>query len=390
MKNRVRKNSDKIGNLDDGKKKLYKVYGAFRVILFVFSILILIFAGWYVIRTVMDGGEWSLLSAGVMMMMAAFLMISSVLFYLGLKNSREYLFSNNEKQLTQAKIYTGLSFVIGILFLLHLCDLLGFSVIFIIFIILYMLCLIFPSIITFLLCFNLDIKKSLVGIVLIVTISFISFILFSLSIVSPSKITRDISKLPTVVDFVAELRERNLLSPNYDLIGNNYLNVEKYQETDWYNGFSNIETLEENNKYSMYQYTDYENSINGMTIEWIIYSVNNKMYAYLKSVSADYERELTDSAKKYNYSKGIVVSEEEKLTTYNVKGKYYSYGGGIMKYDSSNNGQFKLALFGDHITEIDSTRLYMLDRNNSECANIVVVDEINNSTLMDVAYDIVS
>ena len=54
-------------------------------------------------------------------------------------------------------------------------------------------------------------------------------------------------------------------------------------------------------------------------------NINNKIYAYLDYIWED--TNITSLSTKYNLSKGIVVSEEEKITTYNDKLKYYSYGG---------------------------------------------------------------
>lgn len=389
MEKRVKDNENekKLEELNDWQKKLYKVSNIFRKELIVLLILVLILAGGIVILDLTSSGMWQGLGTVLATIALLFLSVPIILFYFGLKNCKKYVFSNNEKALIKIKVFNILSLVVDTLYIMFLFyDELGLQEVGLGLIIGFILFLIFPSIIILLLCFNLNVKKWLVGIILFFTVP---FIVFRLSIMSPNKIAVDVSKLPTGVDFVAELRERNLLSSSYDLIGNNYLNVEKFQETDWYNGFSNIETLEENNKYSMYQYTDYENSINGMTIEWIIYSVNNKIYAYLEYISSDYTSEITEVAEEYNISRKIVVSEEEKLTTYNVKGKYYSYGGGIMT-EPKLGDTMKLVFFGNHITEIDSTRLYMLDRYNSDCADIVVVDEINDTTLTDIAYKIVS
>ena len=376
-----------LEGLNDWQKKLYKVSNIFRKELIGLLILVLILAGGIVILDFTSTSDmWKGLGTGLTIIALLYLSVPVILFYLGLKNCKKYLLSNNEKALTKVKVFNILSLIVDILYILFLLyDEFGLREVGLGLIIGFILFLVLPSIIILLLCFNLNVKKWLVGIVLFFAVP---FIVFRLSIMSPNKIAVDVSKLPTVIDFKNELNERGLLKSYDDFLWGIY----KYLETDWFNGFTRVEEGEENNKYSMYAYTDYEDSINGMIIDWSIYSVNNKIYAYLNYISSDYtfkDSEITEAAEEYNVGRKIVVSEEEKLTTYNVKGKYYSYGGGIMTEPKLGN-EMKLIFFGNHITDIDYTRLYMLDKYNSDCADIVVVDEINDTTLTDIAYKIVS
>lgn len=388
MKKSVYENENEkiLEGLNDWQKKLYKVSNIFRKELIGLLILVLILAGGIVILDFTSSGMWKGLGTGLTIIALLYLSVPVILFYLGLKNCKKYLLSNNEKALTRVKVFNILSLVVDILYILFLLyDEFGLQEVGLGLIIGFILFLVFPSIIILLLCFNLNVKKWLVGIVLFFAVP---FIVFRLSIMSPNKIAVDVSKLPTVIDFKNELNERGLLKSYDDFPWGIY----KYLETDWFNGFTRVEEGEVNNKYSMYAYTDYEDSINGMIIDWSIYSVNNKIYAYLNYISSDYtfkDSEITEAAEEYNVGRKIVVSEEEKLTTYNVKGKYYSYGGGIMTEPKLGN-EMKLIFFGNHITDIDYTRLYMLDKYNSDCADIVVVDEINDTTLTDIAYKIVS
>ena len=52
--------------------------------------------------------------------------------------------------------------------------------------------------------------------------------------------------------------------------------------------------------------------------------------------------------------------------------------------------EIKEVLFGKNITEISFGSLYMVDKYNSDCADIVVVDEINAASLKKVAYKVIN
>ena len=386
-----KENNDKIKYLEElnnEQKKLYKISNILCKEIIGVVILLLIFASLIIILDLASGGDWSGLATGLVIWGLFFLSIPLLLFYLGLENCKKYLISNNKKILNKVKMLDIFSLVINILYVLFLFSdefgMQGFSLILIVG---YVFLFIIPNIIHLLLCFNLKTKK---WILIIFLVLIIPLIIFKISIVSPEKIEVDFNKLPTTIDFNNELIKRQLLPESYYNglnTENNYSYIEKYFESDWENGFYDVEKGEENNKYSMYRYDRYKIKVNGMDVEWEIYSVNNKIYAYLDDIWED--SNITDSEEKYNLSKGIVVSEEEKITTYNDNLKYYSYGGGIMK-NFKRGPEIKETLFGNHITEISFWSLYMVDKYNSDCADIVVVDEINATSLTNVTYKIIN
>lgn len=391
-------NNDEIKDLkelNNEQKKLYKIsnilcketIGVIKLLLFFVSIIIILGLTFNGVE------EWPGLFTGLVIWGLFFLSIPLLLFYLGLNNFKKYLINNNKKILNKVKILDMFSLVINILYVLFLFyDEFGLQEFALILIVGYIFLLIIPNIIHLLLCFNLKIKK---WILIIFLVLIIPLIIFKLSIVSPKKIEVDFNKLPTTIDFNNELIKRQILSESYyneSNSENNYSYIEKFLEKDLgiffdYNFFVSVKKGEEKNKYSMYRYDSYKTNINGMNVDWEIYSVNNKIYAYLDYIWED--TNITDSAKKYNSTKGIVVSEEEKITTYNAKLKYYSYGGGIMK-NFKRGPEIKEVLFGKNITEISFGSLYMVDKYNSDCADIVVVDEINAASLKKVAYKVIN
>lgn len=388
MKINSKNNNDEIKcleELNNEQKKLYKISNILCKEIMRVVILLLIFASVIIISDLTSSGDWSGLATGLIICGLFFLSAPLLLFYLALKNCKKYLISNNKKILNKVKILDMVSLIINIIYVLFLFSDEFFSLILIVG---YTFLLIIPNIIHLLLCFNLKVKKWILIIFLILIIPLITF---KLSIVSPEKIEVNFNKLPTAIDFNNELIKRRILTESYyngKDKKNNYSYIEKYFESDWENGFYAVEKGEENNKYSMYRYDLYQINVNGMDADWEIYSINNKIYAYLDYISSK-DTNITNSAKKFNLSKGIVVSEEEKITTYNDNLKYYSYGGGIMKRFKKGH-EIKETLFGNHITEISFWSLYMIDKYNSDCADIVVVDEINSTSLIDVTYKIIN
>lgn len=52
--------------------------------------------------------------------------------------------------------------------------------------------------------------------------------------------------------------------------------------------------------------------------------------------------------------------------------------------------EIKENLFGKHIIEVSFRSLYMVDKYNYDCADIVAVDEINETTLTNVVYKVIN
>lgn len=376
----INNRNDNLNNLDDTQQKIYKISNIISKEIIVLSIILIIIGCIFIISDLSNKGIWYGLATVLIIMTFLFISLPLILFYLGIRNSKKYLMNNNIKALKKAKIFDILSLIISIIYMTFLLtDLLSLEELGLALIIGYTALIIIPNIIHISLCFNLKVKKWILSILIIMITP---IIIFRLSILSPNKIKVNFDNLPTITDFNNELIRRKILPESYYMgINNSYSYIEKYYESNWENGFYYAKAGEENEKATMYRYARYEININGVDFDWELYSINNKMYAYL-----DYIWKNETTIKNYNLSKGIVVSEEDKITTYNDKDKYYSYGGGIIRNFSS----IKKALYGKHITEVSFENLYMVDKYNSNCANIVVVKEINEESLKNISNKIMN
>lgn len=106
------------------------------------------------------------------------------------------------------------------------------------------------------------------------------------------------------------------------------------------------------------------------TITWDIYFVNGQIYAVIGEESELDKNWETDL---FRTKYGRIVSEKEKITTYNRKGNYFSYGGGI-----EHN-------FTGYVRYL-STK--MVDNFNSNCAEIIKVDRVDAKTLDRIAKEL--
>ena len=132
-----------------------------------------------------------------------------------------------------------------------------------------------------------------------------------------------------------------------------------------------------NDKYPLYIYEGYASLIQKSPqtaeyytkgpedwwISWNIYYVNGQIYAVIGDESELGSGWSTDL---FRTRYGRIVSEKDKITTYNRKGNYFSYGGGI-----ENN-------IKGYVRYLSSK---MVDTFNNNCAEIIKVDRVDAETL---------
>ena len=141
--------------LHNEQKKLYKISNTLYKETIIITILLIIFTCLIAISDLTTGGEWSDFSTLLVLFALFYLSIPLLLFYLGLKNYKKYLITNNAKILNKVKILDIISLIINILYVLLLFINNLFDSIFNIFlVIIYVLLLIVPITIQLLLYVN--------------------------------------------------------------------------------------------------------------------------------------------------------------------------------------------------------------------------------------------
>ncbi|MBQ9011760.1 MAG: hypothetical protein IJ093_03835 [Bacilli bacterium] len=230
-------------------------------------------------------------------------------------------------------------------------------------------------------CFNHKWVFAVIGILLCLLVGYLLF--KTMPYRASTKIDVNESKLPTLGDFVLELKDRGFVyelpEEMKDLTEINEISVElkNYEYSVNFSIASANEAQNKNKKFPLYVYDGYASLIEKSPstakyytkgpedwwISWHIYSVNGQIYAAIGNESELGKSWQTDLFKtKYS----TIVSEKSKITTYNrVKNQFY-YGGCIKDVNSTTQ---KVSL------------PETIDYTDSSCTKITVVDRVDAETL---------
>lgn len=237
--------------------------------------------------------------------------------------------------------------------------------------------------------FNIKIHKKIfvsIACVIILILCIIAFIKIVES-TNTEKISVSSVTLPTLSEFENELIDRGFIydlpegmselttMPSTSIVAedNKYeyqydLNFEKNSNESYplfiYSGYESL--IQKSSKTDKY----YSKGPEDWWISWDIYFVNGQIYAVIgeeSQLGSNWETDL------FRTKYGRIISEREKITTYNRKGNYFSYGGGI-----EHN-------FTGYVRYL-STK--MVDKFNSNCAGIIKVDRLDAKTLDSIAKDL--
>jgi hypothetical protein len=205
-------------------------------------------------------------------------------------------------------------------------------------------------------------NKSTIGYISLILVSLIVFIIILINTLTHNAIIIEVdyNTLPTLSQIEAEFKNRNLKSKD------SYSQYTAYDSNYEYEYIPNV-YQDANTKYPIVIYSSYISYVDdNKTISWDIYCVNGFFYAVIDEIS-EYKGIKYHELFFTEYAR--IVSEDEKLMTYNWKKNHFAYGGGILNYKPYSYS------FVRHMP----TR--MVDNSNYRCAKVIKVDRVDSETL---------
>lgn len=195
------------------------------------------------------------------------------------------------------------------------------------------------------------------------------------------KIPAKEENLPTLADFEKELKSRGLIQE-----GRVFFSPDRFSAEDSKYEYDYRLNLEDdaNERYPLFRYESYVSLIQkgdktepyykigpgDWCIEWDIYYVNGQIYA----VNRNEDRlNKSWSVDLFGTKYGRIISEEDKITTYNRFGNYFVYGGGIEKGRKGQSTRYLSTL--------------MVNKPNEQCVPVVKVENLNAETLDTIAKE---
>ncbi len=180
----------------------------------------------------------------------------------------------------------------------------------------------------------------------------------------------DYDTLPTLQFFEAQLVKRNLKTYSTYYSDDHVVAYEKDYEYEREPSSIN----DKDAKYPIFIYSHYIANVGeGKTITWDIYCVNGFFYA---TVDELYEDGRFSGNNIFFTKYGRVVSEDDKLMTYNWKKNHFAYGGGVHNTKPFNSYYVR------HMPTM------MDDNCKSKCAKVIKVDRVDADTLTRISVEL--
>ena len=218
-------------------------------------------------------------------------------------------------------------------------------------------------------------NKSTIGYGSLILASLVIFIVILINtLTNKSTIVKvDYDTLPTLQFFEEQLVKRNLKTYTTYYSDDNVVAYEKDYEYERQPSSIN----DKDAKYPIFIYSHYIANVGeGKTITWDIYCVNGFFYATVDELCEDRGFSGKNVNNIFFTKYGRVVSEDDKLMTYNWKKNHFAYGGGI---------HYTKPFRSYYVRHMPT----MMDDNcKSKCAKVIKVDRVDADTLTRISIEL--